>query len=105
MQSLIHQLQSALGGNLGLLIGCVLLAALALHAVTLCFGTLRRFYFEREQRALARERLKLDIKTAKIRSQEVEQTRLVWNGFRKFQVAKKVRECADVESFYLAPHD
>ena len=105
MQSLIHQLHGVLGGNLGLLIGCALLAVLTLHAAMLCLGTLRRLYFEREQRGLARERLKLDIKAAKLRSQEVEHDKLVWNGYRKFQVAKKIRECADVESFYLAPHD
>src|ERR1700728_3777571 len=30
---------------------------------------------------------------------------LSWNGFRKFQVTKKVCECLDICSFYLAPHD
>jgi ferredoxin-NADP reductase len=28
-----------------------------------------------------------------------------WNGFRKFQVTKKVVECCDICSFYLTPHD
>lgn len=105
MQSLIHQLHSALGGHAGLFIGCALLAILLVHAAILCFGTLRRSYAEREQRALARERLKLEIKTAKLQHHELEQSKLLWNGYRKFQVAKKIRECADVESFYLAPHD
>lgn len=105
MQSLIHQLHGALGGNPGLVAGYVLLGILTLHAAALCFGTLRRVYAGREQRALQRERLKLQIKAAKFQHQELEQARQVWNGYRKFQVVKKVRECADVESFYLAPHD
>jgi len=105
MQSLIHQLHGALGGNPGLIIGYVLLGLLALHAAAICFGTLRRVYAGREQRTLAREHLKLQIKAARLQHQELEQSKLVWNGFRKFQVAKKVRECADVDSFYLAPHD
>ena len=105
MQSLIHQLHGALGGNPGLLIGYCLLALLTLHAAALCFGALRRLYAEREERALARERLQLDIKAAKARHQELEQACLLWNGYRKFQVVKKISECHEVESFYLAPHD
>src|SRR5947207_1771753 len=105
MQSLMHQFQSALGGNTGLLIGYVLLAFLALYSAALCFGSFRRLAFEREQRALARERLRAEIQAAKARAAEAEQVRLVWNGYRKFQVAKKVRECDDVFSFYLEPHD
>ena len=105
MQSLIHQLHQALGGNPGLIIGYILLGILTLHALVICFGTLRRVYAGREERVLAREQLKLQIKTARLQHQELEQSKLVWNGFRKFQVAKKVSECADVESFYLAPHD
>lgn len=105
MQSIIHQFQSMLGGNAGLAIGCTLLGLLALHGVLLCFGTFRRLYFERAQNAWARERLLHDIKAARLRAQEVEQSRLVWNGCRKFQVARKVVECDDVCSFYLTPHD
>jgi uncharacterized protein len=105
MQSLIHQMQSALGGNLGLLLGYVLLGFLGIYAASLCYGTLRRLAFEREQQSLERERLKIEIQVAKARTREVEQIKLVWNGFRKFQVTKKVCECEDVHSFYLAPHD
>ena len=28
-----------------------------------------------------------------------------WQGFRKFEVARKVPECRDITSFYLKPHD
>jgi ferredoxin-NADP reductase len=33
------------------------------------------------------------------------ETPLSWNGFRKFVVRRKVPECANVCSFFLAPHD
>ncbi len=36
---------------------------------------------------------------------EREKTELSWNGTRKFKAVKKVTECRDVYSFYLAPHD
>ena len=81
------------------------LGLLALYLVTLCYGKLRRLYFEREQRSLARERLREEIRAAKLRCQEAEQLKLFWNGCRKFQVIKKIRECDGVDSFYLGPHD
>src|SRR5438128_1553015 len=105
VQSIIHQVQAALGGNVGWFIGLVLLGLLALYLATLCYGTFRRLYFERERRSLARVRLLEEIRVAKLRCQEVEQIKLFWNGYRKFQVTKKVRECEGVDSFYLAPHD
>ena len=105
MQSVIHHIQTALGGNVGLFMGFVFLGLLTLHLLTLCWGSLRRLSFEREQRSLARARLWEEIKAAKLRCLEVEQIKLLWNGCRKFQVVKKVRECDEVDSFYLAPHD
>jgi len=105
MQSLIQQMQSALGGNIGLVIGYILLGFLAVYAASLCYGTWRRLAFEREQQSLSRQRLKFEIQAARLRTREAEQISLVWNGCRKFQVAKKIRECEDVFSFYLTPHD
>jgi len=36
---------------------------------------------------------------------EREKNELSWQGFRKFEVIKKVQETEDVMSFYLTPHD
>ncbi len=105
MQSLMQQVQNLFGGNTGLLFGYLLLGLLALYTASLCYGTVRRLAFERQQQALSRERLKTEILVATARSKEVEQIKLVWNGYRKFQVVKKICECEDVHSFYLAPHD
>jgi ferredoxin-NADP reductase len=105
VQSVIQQIQTALGGNVGLFMGLVFLGLLTLYLATLCYGTLRRLSFERVQRSLARYQLREEIKAARLRCQEVEQIKLLWNGCRKFQVVKKIRECHEVDSFYLAPHD
>jgi len=105
VQSIIHQIQAALGGNVGWFSGLVILGLLTLYLATLCYGTLRRLSFERVQRSLARDQLREEIKAARLRCQEVEQIKLLWNGCRKFQVVKKIRECHEVDSFYLAPHD
>ena len=102
MQSFLHTL---MGDNPGYTAGAALLGIMALYSVMLCLGTGRRFWFERGQQALARERLRQEIKAAKLRCQEVEQDKLLWNGYRKFEVVKRVIECEDVVSFYLAPHD
>jgi ferredoxin-NADP reductase len=102
MQSIIQKLP---GGNPGLLAGYLLLGIMALCGLAVFWGIIRRLYFERGQQALARECLRQEIKAAKLRCQEAEQDKLVWNGCRKFEVAKKVVECGNAASFYLAPHD
>ena len=65
MQTIIHanpvllaDLQTALAGNPGLMAGYALLGIMALYGLALLGGTFRRFYFERGQRALAREALR-----------------------------------------------
>ncbi len=103
--ALLGDLPSALAGNPGLAAGCALLAIMALYGLALLYGTMRRLGFERSQQALAREGLLQEIKAAKLRCLEAEQVQFVWNGCRKFEVAKKVIECEGVASFYLTPHD
>ncbi len=55
-----------------------------------------------EERRLFRERI---LGLAERRRREQQKAELAWDGFRKFVVARKVREAADVCSFYLEPHD
>ncbi|MEO7300366.1 MAG: 2Fe-2S iron-sulfur cluster-binding protein [Verrucomicrobiota bacterium] len=105
MQSIIQRLQSLFDGSTGLLIGWILLGALLLKVVLMLYSSLRAVFFEREQRCLSREYLKLQVKAAAAQLQQAEQSKALWNGYRKFQIAKKIKECEDVYSFYLAPHD
>src|SRR5688572_5917967 len=105
MQSLVNHLQSFSDWPLGYTVGMVILAVLLLHVMLQLYGYSRRLGFEKQQQRLARQQMQLSIQAAMLRCQEAEAGRLVWNGFRKFRVAKKVLECQDVNSFYLAPHD
>jgi ferredoxin-NADP reductase len=49
--------------------------------------------------------LEIQLRQARLRSRQIEENKLVWNGFRKFSVVKKVSECDEVCAFYLKPHD
>jgi ferredoxin-NADP reductase len=105
MQSLFDTLHAFAGGKLGLTVGLLLLAALLIQVVVEAGRGLLRFFSDRAQQRVVLEKLRLQVQEARLRCQEVEQTRLVWNGYRKFSVAKKARECEDVCAFYLKPHD
>src|SRR3954466_5312971 len=105
MQSLIAKLQAAFAGNVGVSIGFLIIAALAAQMVLILFTSVRRVFYEREQQSLSRQRLQLLVKAAAFKAKQAEHVKLLWNGYRKFRVARKVFECHDVYSFYLAPHD
>jgi hypothetical protein len=51
------------------------------------------------------ELLRQQIGAAKIQRLQCEQTRLCWNGYRKFVVDRKLQETENICSLYLAPHD
>jgi ferredoxin-NADP reductase len=100
MQPLIDRFAGPLGQNVGLL----LLAILTISALWLIAGTVRRFYWQNRQYQLSVRLLELRIKEAECRLRQA-QAGPGWNGYRKFAVAKKERECEGVYSFYLEPHD
>lgn len=105
MQSLIDTLRSLTGEQLGLTLGLLLVAGLLVQ-ITIGIGRgLMRLGYDRRQQRATLERLRLQVAETRLRCREVEQTRLVWNGYRKFTVAKKLTECDDVCAFQLKPHD
>ena len=105
MQSLIDLAQAAFGGNLGLMLGGLLVGSLGVQTLVMLVGSSRRVSAEAGQQRLARERLELLVKSARAEWQEKETARALWNGLRKFTVARKIAECDGVFSFQLAPHD
>ena len=105
MQSLTDTLHTLVGGRFALTVGLLLAAALLIQVLVEIGRALLRLYSERAQLRVTLAKLRLQVQETKLRCQEVEQTRLVWNGYRKFSVAKKARECEDVWAFYLKPHD
>ena len=48
---------------------------------------LREFYFDREQQRAVLEKLRLQIREMRLRCQEAEQGKLVWNGCRNSKIA------------------
>src|SRR5436190_23721499 len=50
-------------------------------------------------------RLNLQLQEARLRCEEAKQAQLQWNGYRKFEVFKKVVECDEVCAIYLKAHD
>jgi uncharacterized protein len=54
------------------------------------------------EHAFLRERIS---ELAERRQREQQKAERTWDGFRKFVVARKVPETADITSFYLEPHD
>ncbi|MBI3881737.1 MAG: 2Fe-2S iron-sulfur cluster binding domain-containing protein [Verrucomicrobia bacterium] len=54
------------------------------------------------ERRLLGERIGLLMEQRRLERERAESS---WNGFRKFRIVEKQRECDDVCSFHLAPHD
>ncbi|HKS37948.1 MAG TPA: 2Fe-2S iron-sulfur cluster-binding protein [Verrucomicrobiae bacterium] len=105
MQSLFDTLHAVAWDSLSLTVGLVLVGALLIQTLIAIVRGFLRLYDERRQQRVALDRLRLKVQEIKLRCQAVEQGRLLWNGYRKFTVARKARECEDVCSFYLKPHD
>jgi ferredoxin-NADP reductase len=105
MQLLLDQWRTFSAWHFGYAVGMAIIVGALLQTVLQVYGYARRLWFERQQQRLSRQQMQLSIRAAMLRCQESETSRLVWNGFRKFRVAKKHLECQDVYSFYLAPHD
>ncbi len=102
---MVEQIQAALGGNVGLALGYILLAVLASQLVLMAYSAAARVVHERRQQRLDRERLETLVTAAKYRYKEAQEVIHGWNGYRKFKVTQKSSECEDVYSFYLVPHD
>jgi ferredoxin-NADP reductase len=105
MQSFLEKLTASGEESWAVLIGYILLTALALQVLLMLYGTVRRLWAERQQMRASSERLRWQVKAAMLQCREVEQQKFLWNGYRKFEVVKKTLECEDVFSFHLAPHD
>jgi hypothetical protein len=105
MQSPFESLSAIAGENPSLVIGLILMGALSIQLAIEIGRGLRRLHFDRLQQRVTLQRLRLQVVETRLRCHHAEQVQLVWNGYRKFTVAKKLTECADVCAFYLQPHD
>jgi len=82
------------------------LAAATLYVGLLGFTSLRRAALVQRNADAEREMLRAQIeRIMDERRFDRERNELSWNGYRKFQIARKGVECSDICSFYLVPHD
>ena len=82
------------------------LLSLTGYAVMLGFGNMRVARATVETAVVERELLRKRIDQLTDQQRFVrEKGDLSWNGYRKFEVLRKVQEGGGICSFYLAPHD
>jgi ferredoxin-NADP reductase len=103
--TLIESLHRASGGGLSFTVGLLLLGGLLGWLVLEIFRSLLRALADHRQNRATLEKLRDQLAETKLRCREAEQAQTGWNGIRKFAVVKKIRECDDVNAFYLKPHD
>lgn len=88
------------------IVALVFLGAVTLYIMSAGFGSLRRTMVAARTQHLEDDFLKAKIgQVMDERRIERERSELSWNGFRKFEIVRKIKEGGGVCSFYFAPHD
>ncbi len=87
------------------IVGAALVGLVLLQAATSLFVSLRRVGVARTRHQLELDVLEERLAIAREIRQDKEHEAAAWNGWRKFEVQKRVPEPGDICSFYLAPHD
>lgn len=105
MQPLLDRFNSLTEGRLGLALGFILVALLLSYLLIEILRALLRVRADRAQQRATMARLNLQLQEARLRCEEARHAQLQWNGYRKFEVSRKVCECDDVYAIYLKPHD
>lgn len=83
----------------------LVLILLAAQALLTLYRAFNRVVAEREAAASAKAILEKRLARYHLESAGKTPGSQGWNGYRKFEVAKRVREADDVCSYYLVPHD
>src|SRR5687767_5852453 len=105
MQPLLDRVSTMTEGRVGLAVGSILIALLLAYLLVEVLRALWRMRGDRAQQRATMERLQLQLQEVRLRCEEAKQAQLQWNGYRKFEVARKVVECDEVCAIYLKPHD
>jgi uncharacterized protein len=105
MQPLLDRVNTMTEGRVGLAAGSILIALLLAYLIVEVLRALWRMRGDRAQQRATMERLQLQLQEVRLRCEEAKQAQLQWNGYRKFEVARKVVECDEVCAIYLKPHD
>ena len=86
-------------------VGGILVGGVLFQLGFVSIENVRRAVGQRRQSQLALEALKTELEIMRDLRRKRAQAALPWSGYRKFLVSRKIAECGDVCSFYLAPHD
>lgn len=86
-------------------LGATFCGLVAVQLVVLIASSIRRAALQQQRSQLDIELLREQIRAAGALRSQREQSRLCWNGVRKFVVEQKVVEADNVCSFHLVPHD
>lgn len=85
--------------------GVALVGLVAGRAAYGLVDAVRRGRHEQRLRRLEVDQLETRLQTLRDARQRKAASPEPWSGYRKFVVKRRVPECADICSFYLAPHD
>jgi uncharacterized protein len=87
-------------------IALVFLLSLVAYVLILIANSSRALAINQKRADLEGELLKVRVDQIMAEKRlETENTKLSWNGFRKFRIVSKEKETKNITSFYLAPHD
>src|SRR3954469_10734354 len=101
MQPLLDRFNVMTEGRIGLAVGFILVGVLLAYFLVELLRALWRIRGDRAQQRATMERLNLQLQEVRLRCEEAKQAQLQWNGYRKFEVHRKVVECDDVCAIYL----
>lgn len=93
--------------RIGLVVGFLICSVVAIQALVYLQSSIRRSSHEKKQNDLELSLFRERVELARLRRVEIANFGPGWNGYRKFEVSKKVVESPDglICTFYLTPHD
>jgi len=87
------------------LLGGILVAGGLIQFGLLTASNFRRLAGQNRQADLSLQLLETELEMMRDLRRQKAEGGVPWNGWRKFLVARKVKECDDICSFHLTPHD
>lgn len=87
------------------ILGGIIVVLIAAQGMVALYGTLRRTINDVQRRNLVVDLMRHRVGAAQKNRAELEQSAHTWQGYRKFEVKRKVDEGGGICSFYLVPHD
>jgi hypothetical protein len=85
--------------------GAIFCGLAAIQLAIYVLSSLQTLAMRKRQIHLSLEHLQEQIRATRALRNQREQSRLCWNGVRKFEVASKIVEANNICSFHLVPHD